>query len=93
MSVLTVDSDDDRAVLASGRGLLCVMDTTGDTRLMWDPSRPDEVATARAAFDAAKARGMVAYRVAESGERTPETIRDFDPTAAKIILAPALAGG
>lgn len=74
--------------------VLHITDATGDTRLMWDPRNADEVATARAAFDAAKGRGMMAYAVdALSGERTGEVIRTFDETQGKIIMVRQLQGG
>lgn len=74
--------------------MLCVMDRqAGDTRVMWDPDNADEVEAARAAFD--KLRGekkFVAYKVAEPGDKG-EVIREFDPQAGKIILAPPMVGG
>lgn len=73
---------------------LHITDATGDSRFMWDPSDPDSVAGARAHFDTAKARGMMAYAVDElSGERTGEVIRTFDETKGKIIMVHQLAGG
>lgn len=74
--------------------VLAIMDTQeGDTRIMWDADRPTEVDAARAAFDAARSRGYLGYSVSESGERGNEVIREFDPEAEKIIMAPALRGG
>lgn len=73
---------------------LHITDPTGDTRLMWDPANKDEVAAAKAAFDAAKSRGMLAYSVdPDSGERTGTVIRDFDKKAGKIIMVRQAAGG
>jgi hypothetical protein len=73
---------------------LHIMDHTGDTRIMWDPRNKDEVDTAKAAFDAAKKKGMIAYKVdATTGEKTGEVIREFDKKAGKIIMAPQLVGG
>jgi len=87
-------SPEDLAAIESGLGVLCIMDETGDTRIMWDPAKTDEVDVARAAFDAARKKGMVAYRVdPTSGEKTAEVIRTFDATAGKVIMAPALRGG
>ena len=74
--------------------MLHIMDSSGDTRLMWDPRNADEVDTAKAAFDAAKAKGMVAYTVdPNSGEKTGTVIREFDEKAGKIIMTPQLVGG
>ena len=73
---------------------LHITDETGDTRIMWDPAIADEVTTAKAAFDAAKKKGMLAYSVdPDSGGRTGEVIREFDETAGKIIMVRQTRGG
>lgn len=73
-------------------GQLKIMDGRGDTRVMWDPSRPDEVNAARKTFDELRAKRYNAYRVNKKGE-PGDIIREFDPEAGKIILAPPMAGG
>jgi hypothetical protein len=77
------------------QGMLCIMDSTGDTRIMWDPRNADEVDIAKAAFKKAKDKGMVAYAVDQTtGEKVDgEVIREFDPARGKIIMAPQLVGG
>lgn len=92
MSALTTDSPADLDAMARGLGVLCIMDRTGDTRQMWDPNNADEVEIAKAAFEAAIAKGMRAYKVTKDGDKG-ELIKKFDPKAGKIILAPALVGG
>jgi hypothetical protein len=71
---------------------LCVMDMTGDSKTIWDPSNADEVAAARATFDTLKKKRYLAYKVKADGEKG-ELISDFDPTAGKIIMSPMMAGG
>jgi len=76
------------------QNVLHITDETGDTRIMWDPAVADEVATAKAAFNAAKKKGMLAYAVdAETGGRTGEGIREFDETKGKIIMIRQTRGG
>jgi hypothetical protein len=76
------------------KSTLHIMSKEGDTRIMWDPRIPAEVAAAKAAFDAAKTGGMLAYTVdPNSGEKTGTVIREFDETAGKIIMSPQLVGG
>ena len=75
------------------RNMLSIADATGDTRIMWDPKNKDEVATAKAAFDAAKKKGMLAYSVDPESADKGEVIREFDPKAGKIIMTKPLAGG
>lgn len=78
----------------TGEHSLHITDASGDTRLMWDPRNRDDVAAAKAAFDAAKGRGMVAYAVDPmSGDKTGEVIRAFDETQGKIIMVRQLQGG
>jgi len=70
-----------------GMSVLSIPDETGDTRMMWTPGNAVEEAAAEAAFDAAKAKGMLAYRVdVMTGDRTGEVIREFDPQAGKMIM-------
>lgn len=76
------------------RNVLHITDATGDTRIMWDPAVRDEVDTAKAAFNAAKKKGMLAYAVdPDSGGRTGEVIRAFDETQGKIIMVRQTQGG
>jgi len=76
------------------QNVLHITDETGDTRIMWDPAVADEVATAKAAFNAAKKKGMLAYAVdPDSGGRTGEVIREFDETQGKIIMVRQTRGG
>jgi hypothetical protein len=72
---------------------LHITDETGDTRIMWDPANADEVATAKAAFDKAKKRGMLAYAVTPGGEASGEVIREFDAKRGKIIMIRQTQGG
>lgn len=73
-------------------GELAVMDRTGDTKLIWDKDNPEDVAAARAMYDAQKAKGYMAYSVKKSG-KPGEVLQAFDPDAEKIIMAAPLAGG
>jgi hypothetical protein len=71
---------------------MAVMNHTGDTKITWNENDPVSVAAARAAFDAAKKQGHAGYSVDKKGERGA-VIREFDPGAEKIIMAPATVGG
>lgn len=80
-------------ILEDTLGMLHITDGSGDTRIMWSPRDKDEVAAAKAAFDAAKAKGMLAYKVDDDGKRTGEVIREFDKKAGKIIMIRQPVGG
>ncbi len=71
---------------------LVILDATGDTRIIWDPEKPDEVAQAKETFDKLKKKGYLAYSVNRKGDKG-EVLRDFDGDAEKMILAPATVGG
>ncbi len=71
---------------------LLVMDHTGDTKTIWNPDVPDEVAAARATFDSLRAKRYLAYTVKGDGEKGV-AINEFDPSAGKIIMSPPMAGG
>jgi hypothetical protein len=75
-----------------GKHLLAAMDKTGDSKFMWDPKNKDEVAAAKAQFDALKKKGYIAFTVDKKGDKG-EIIREFDPELEKIIMTPPIAGG
>lgn len=66
---------------------------SGDTHLIWDPGNEVEVKAARKMWDdlVGKHRWL-AFRVGERGVKA-EQIREFDPKAEKLIIAPPVAGG
>lgn len=73
-------------------GAMQVMDRTGHTTINWDPSNPADVRAARDTFDEMKKKGFTAFRV-ELQEGRGARLDSFDPTAAKIMLIPQMAGG
>lgn len=73
-------------------GELRQMDLSGDTKVEWDPYKPEETEVARNTFQQLKDKGYYAYRVNAAGGRG-EMISKFDPHAQKIIMAPRMAGG
>lgn len=77
--------------VAEGRELV-ILDQTGDTKIIWDPEKAEEVAHARETFDKLRKKGYAAYSVNKKGDKG-EVIREFDPDAEKMILAPQMVGG
>jgi hypothetical protein len=75
------------------QGEISVLDHHGDTKLMWDSERPDEVAAARKLFDDLKAKGYAAFKVEGKEGTKGEILKKFDPDIERIILAPMVAGG
>lgn len=70
---------------------LCILDTTGDTRVGWSPVMDAEVSEARATFDRMRAKGYLAFRPDETGNGT--MLAEFDATAERIIMTPPAVGG
>jgi hypothetical protein len=68
-------------------------DRTGHTNIKWDPAKPDEVAIARAAFDAAIANNRAQAFTTPDGETQGVRMTAFDPYAARILVVPHLRGG
>jgi hypothetical protein len=75
-----------------GRHVLHVLDRTGDTRTVWDPTNDADVELAKSQFEQARGKGMTAYAVTKEGGKG-EVVREWDPTAEKLIFAPANQGG
>lgn len=71
---------------------LCIIDTTGDTKYIWDVDNEDEVDVARNMFNQLKEKNYVAYSVGRNGKKD-EIIRNFDETLGKIIMIPPVVGG
>lgn len=71
---------------------LSVLDTTGDTKTIWNPDNDVEVGVARAAFDTLKRKGYLIYHVKGDGEKG-QAMHSFDPHAAKLIAVPPIQGG
>ena len=73
-------------------GELCILDHTGDTKMIWDARNEDEVEAVRRTFDDLKRKGYLAYSVSKDGSKG-EVIREFDPSSEKIIMSPPMVGG
>ena len=71
---------------------LAILDHTGDTKIIWDSEKPAEVDHARETFNAMKKKGYIAYKVNKKGDQG-EVMREFDPDAEKMIMAPQTVGG
>lgn len=77
---------------STSTGVLEAMDLTGDSKVHWDKGKPEEVAAAKASFDVLQKKGYAAYKLNRDGTEG-DLIREFDPSAERIIMRPAMAGG
>jgi len=73
-------------------GELRELGTRGDTKIIWDAEKKEEVQAAKDTFDKLRDQGYFAYRVKKKGDKG-EVITQFDPQAEKIILALPMRGG
>lgn len=74
------------------KGEMKVLDTTGDSKIIWDSDNKDEVDAARETFNNLKKKGFTAFSVGKKGEKDKK-IDEFDPNAEKLIMVPVLQGG
>lgn len=72
---------------------LAILDHTGDTKMLWDPSNTDEVENAKRTFKDLRAKGYLAYTVTGKDGEEGEMITSFDAQAGKIIMKPPMRGG
>lgn len=74
------------------RHTLSVIDNTGDTKTIWDPSNDTEVEIARSTFNALRKKNYLIYHVKGNGEKG-KAMTEFDPSAEKMIAVPNIVGG
>ncbi len=67
-----------------------VLDSSGDTRLTFDPDDRAAVAEVAARFNALMERNFVAFDVSTQPGRV---ITEFDPNASEVIVSHQFAGG
>ncbi len=71
---------------------LRIISPKGDVQLDWEKVDTDECRRAQEQFDELVNLGYyLAYRIAPDGQA--EQIKEFDPYAYRIVMAPALSGG
>jgi hypothetical protein len=77
----------------AGRGAMAVMGVQGDTKYIWDKTKPVEVEAARAQFNTFREQGYLAFKVTGKNGDKGEQITEFDPNMDAIIFAPQMRGG
>jgi hypothetical protein len=73
-----------------------ILDLSGDTKIIWDADRKDEVDNARESFDRLTKKGKPGYLAFEVKKGKPgrgRRITEFDPEAERLILSPPIVGG
>jgi hypothetical protein len=73
-------------------GRLRILSKGGDQEIPWDPADPQQLAAVRREFETLLREGYQAYSLDDTG-RTGEHLRQFNPEAYEIVLAPRFQGG
>lgn len=73
-------------------GTMNVPDQTGHAKVEWDKDVAGEVELAKAAYDAAVAKGYQAFAVRSDGSQG-RRLTSFDASAEEIMMVPRLQGG
>lgn len=87
-----MENEETETQIPEGKNYMAIMGREGDTKISWSPDSAVEVDEARRSFENMKRKGYMAFRTNRDGTKG-EQIREFDPHAAAIILAPQMQGG
>jgi hypothetical protein len=74
------------------KGIMKIMCSQGDTKLIWDSNRKEEVDNAKRTFDDLTKKKYRAFAVKKGGS-PGSAIDEFDPELEKIIMVPPIQGG
>jgi hypothetical protein len=72
---------------------MMVLDHSGDTKVMWDQDRTDEVKAAREMFQSLRKKNYLAFRVEGKEGNKGSQIDTFEPSLERIIMVPPFVGG
>ena len=93
MELQNVTREEAEKYIQEGGAAFFLMDKTGDTKTIWDPTRVEEAEVAHAQFDKLVGeKGYSAFRVSEDGGRSTR-METFDAKSGKIIFVPPMKGG
>lgn len=89
----TLSKIEDNKTLPPGMSLMSIMGEEGDTKHIWDKTKPEEVEAARVLFDTlVKDKKYLAFSVKPNGEKSIQ-VKEFDPNLESYIFSPPLQGG
>jgi len=80
--------------IPAGMGAMAVMGKEGDTKHIWDKSKPAECDAARALFNTlVKDKKYLAFKVKGSDGSQGEQVKEFNPEEERYIFVPPMQGG
>lgn len=81
------------ADVPKNHGVMAVMGREGDTKYIWDKTKPDEVEVAKATFNKfVKDKKYLAFKVVGDGGQGSQ-VKEFDPNEERYIFVPPMVGG
>lgn len=88
----TTSFDQERYDAGRFDGVLEVLNSSGDLKIMWDRNNPGEVTAAKAAFDQAIAAKSAVFAVKVKGDKG-DKVKEFNPDLERLLVVPQLVGG
>jgi hypothetical protein len=80
--------------VAAGLSVLAVLGKNGDTKYLWDKSKPVEVDAARTLFDKlVKQERYLAFRATGKDGDKGDQVREFNAADERLIFVPPMVGG
>jgi hypothetical protein len=73
-------------------GVLRILGPSGDTRVAWSPTAPDEVEDVRRRFDEIIRDGYLVFEL-DADTKEGRQVRTFDPNTTELRAFRPLAGG
>lgn len=73
-------------------GQMRILDGSGDTKVIWDSAKPDEVKAARESFEHYQSKGYAIFAATAAGEKGAR-IETFDPSVGIMYVVPRTVGG
>lgn len=73
-------------------GQMRILDSSGDTKVVWDSSKPDEVKAARESFEHYRGKGYSIFGAGAAGEKGSR-LEAFDPQVGIMYVVPRTVGG
>lgn len=87
-------TDETFGTIPKGKSVMAVLGRVGDTKHMWDKTKPAEVEAARTLFDKlVKQEKYLAFKVEGKDGLKGDQVREFDPNEERYIFVPAMQGG
>ena len=74
-------------------GEMSILNSSGDSKVIWDPSNDDECEAAKCQFDILLGKNFSIFKVGKDHEKSGGALKKFPKRAGKLIAIPRIAGG